>query len=229
MDHSPTLGKLFERIAAAQKRVKAAVKGSVNPHFKSEYADIAAIEEAMLPFAEEGVARLQLVSTTDDRAIRVTTVFGCAEGEWIAIDAVMAPERPGPHAFGSAVTYLRRYQMAAMGALATASDDDDGNAASAGPANTQSPRPQSKADPKVTAKTEAKADKTSLRVLATWMAQALGEPTAEDKQRWLDWVKVKSGFEVAHLADLPQHVVQGLVEAARQEVAEKKASKPEAA
>ena len=211
MSNSPTLGKLFERIANAQKRMKAASKDATNPHYKSKYADLASIEEALVPFAEEGVARLQLVTTSDDDSVRVVTVLGCPEGEFIQTEASMKQERPGPHALGSAVTYLRRYTMSA--ACCLAQDDDDGNAAMPAPkpANTQTAKTPAPA----AESSSTKIDATSLKVLKSWMSQVLGAPTAADKAKWLEWVKVNCGLEVASLGDLPQSAAIPLVEAAR--------------
>ena len=48
---------LFAALAGAQSQLKAALKDSTNPHFKSRYADLESVIEAMrVPFAANGLA-----------------------------------------------------------------------------------------------------------------------------------------------------------------------------
>lgn len=124
---SPTLGKLAAALAAAQAKMENADKKAINPHFKSKYADLAAVREACTPIFEAGIAILQLPATKNDMVF-VTTTFIHASGEWIACTAGAKPRAMDPQSFGSTVTYLRRYTLASMACLA--SEDDDGNAGS---------------------------------------------------------------------------------------------------
>ena len=53
-------------IAAAQANMSNAIKNAKNPHFKSNYADLAAVRDVALPaFNAEGVAVLQSVDGSD--------------------------------------------------------------------------------------------------------------------------------------------------------------------
>jgi hypothetical protein len=51
-----------------------------------------------------------------------------SSGQWIQSDYPITNDTNKPQAMGSALTYARRYSLAAMGVLA-AEEDDDGNAA----------------------------------------------------------------------------------------------------
>lgn len=107
----------------------AAKKDAVNPHFKSSYADLASIIEACRkPLAENGLAVAQVV-TTDPKGVTVTTRLLHVSGECIEAPCWMPVAQQTPQAYGSAITYGRRYSLAAM--VGVAAEDDDGNASSA--------------------------------------------------------------------------------------------------
>jgi hypothetical protein len=83
------------------------------------------------PLAANGLAVIQ-VAAADGAQVTVTTILTHASGQWLR-GAVTANARgPGPQEIGSAVTYLRRYALAAMVGVA-AGDDDDAEAAQEDP------------------------------------------------------------------------------------------------
>jgi hypothetical protein len=128
MELSNANAPLFAALAAAQAEVENAIKGNVNPHFKSRYADLAEVLNTVRPvFARHGLSILQ--STAFDGAnVSVTTTLAHAEGGWVSSCASCVPARVDAQGIGAATTYLRRYSLAAMAGVAQ--EDDDGNAAS---------------------------------------------------------------------------------------------------
>lgn len=128
---SASLAKLAEALAKAQGAMAAAKKDSTNPHFKSRYADLAAVWEAIrAPLAENGLSVLQRVSTSQE-GVTVETMLLHASGEWVQDRCWMPVAQQTPQGFGSAITYARRYSLSALVGVA-ADEDDDGNAASTG-------------------------------------------------------------------------------------------------
>jgi hypothetical protein len=120
------IGPLFAALSAAQAELGPAIKNSVNPHFKSKYADLADNLEAALPvLSKHGLSLVQLPGNKDG-LITVTTILGHKDGAYIKGTFGMAPSRAGPHEVASCTTYLRRYSLSIYGAFA---DDDDGNKA----------------------------------------------------------------------------------------------------
>jgi len=118
------MGPLFAALAKAQAELGPAIKSSTNPHFKSSYADLTANLEAALPvLAKHDLALIQIPGNKDG-LITVTTMLCHKDGAYIQGTFGMAPNKPGPHAVASNVTYLRRYSLSIYGAFA---DDDDGN------------------------------------------------------------------------------------------------------
>jgi hypothetical protein len=126
--HSDQLAQLGAALALAQNEIEAASKDSLNPHFKSRYADLASVWEACRKaLCKNGLAVLQPISGDGSQRVTVTTILLHKSGEWIAGDLTLAAAQATPQAIGSAITYGRRYGLAAM--VGVAPDDDDGEAA----------------------------------------------------------------------------------------------------
>lgn len=119
---------LTAALAAAQIEMTNASFDKVNPHFKSKYASLASIRDAAVPIlAKHGVALVQRTAITQSGTIVVTELHGF--GDIISSEMpVIVGEKTTPQNFGSALTYARRYSMAAIVGI-SADDDDDANAA----------------------------------------------------------------------------------------------------
>lgn len=129
---STDCGELFAALATAQKEIVGAVKDSNNPFFKSKYADLSAVWDACHgPLNTNGISIIQLPSSdpkTPD-IVTVTTVLGHKSGQWISSSLSVRPTKADAQGMGSAISYARRYTMAAIAGVAYI-EDDDGNAAS---------------------------------------------------------------------------------------------------
>lgn len=109
-----------------------ASKDATNPHFKSKYADFAAVVDAIRkPLTDNGLSFVQLVGGAKG-SVTVTTRLLHASGQSISSTLTMPVGAETPQAYGSAITYGRRYSLSAMVGLAS-EEDDDGNAASVAP------------------------------------------------------------------------------------------------
>lgn len=115
-------------LAIALPKLGAAKKNSANPHFKSKYADLASVIEAIHPIADDGIWFRQSLHESAE-GVTVET-FYTGFGEAISAGVLFMPaDKRNPQGFGSALTYARRYALQTAFGLAT--EDDDGNAASA--------------------------------------------------------------------------------------------------
>lgn len=137
-DNSPILQMEFfssakiEELAAALAKAQGGIenpgKNRVNPHFKSEYADLAAIiEVSKKPLSENGLSVLQL-PTRNGRGMELRTILLHSSGQYLGCTIPLLSLTKGPQPFGSELTYMRRYAQAALLNLA-ADEDDDGNEA----------------------------------------------------------------------------------------------------
>jgi hypothetical protein len=134
---------LAKAFVAAQKATEAVKKASTNPAFKSKYADLAGVVEAVVPALNAaGVGVLQFPGY-DGELVTVTTTFLHEGGSSVTSTLALRPSKQDPQGIGSAVTYGRRYALLAMSGAAP--EDDDANAAS-GPVrrNPVPPAPVSK-------------------------------------------------------------------------------------
>lgn len=129
MNRSETVGNLAAALAKAQGAMHGAAKDSRNPHFNSKYADLASIVDACREqLAKNEIAVTQLPSTPEAGLVRMTTLLLHSSGEWLESDPLTVQAKDaGPQAVGSCLTYLRRYQLAAM--VGIAPEDDDAEAA----------------------------------------------------------------------------------------------------
>lgn len=136
MTKSDQINELASALAKAQGAIENAAKDAANPFFKSKYADLASIRDAIrVPFAENGLCVMQPVSV-DGSKVTVTTILAHSSGQWVSSDLSMTAQRQvqgggwekidTPQAIGSATSYARRYALAAIAAVATEDDDGEG-------------------------------------------------------------------------------------------------------
>jgi hypothetical protein len=130
MNKSESIAGLAAALAKAQGAMKGALKDSANPFFKSRYADLASVVEAIrAAFSANGLSYIQTVEPSDKDEVRVETTLLHSSGEWISCGILSLPvSKVDAQGYGSALTYARRYSLSA--AVGVAPEDDDGNAAS---------------------------------------------------------------------------------------------------
>jgi hypothetical protein len=139
---SASIADLVAAKAKADVTLRNVRKGSANPFYKSDYADLDAITRIVRPiYGEHGLAVVQAPWLLDGKHVLVTTLAH-ESGQWVRsvmpIDAL--PDKNGvitPQATGSAITYAKRYALAAMANIAQTDEDDDGEAAMGRPAEPQ--------------------------------------------------------------------------------------------
>ncbi len=125
--------ELLTALSNAQAKVENAKKLSKNPHFKSNYADLATIWDVIRePLTSEGLSVLQLPCEAPDGRVGLLTIVGHKSGQSISERFYLAlKDSSNPQQAGSAFTYMKRYAL--LGVAGIASEDDDGNAATGRP------------------------------------------------------------------------------------------------
>jgi len=129
-----TFTPIGKHIAAAfvkaQRQFGPALKTSVNPHFKSKYADLANCIEAVIEaLNSNGIGLMQRTYECKD-GVMVETMFVHESGEVMECGMLHVPaSKHDAMGYGSALSYARRYSLLTASGLAP-SDDDDGVAAS---------------------------------------------------------------------------------------------------
>jgi len=129
MQSSESIATIAGALVKAQKEIGKAGKNAENPHLKSKYANLAEVWETcqeVLP--KHGLAVMQLPAPAgDNETLLLETVLLHESGEWISSMISMPLPKRDPQGYGSALTYARRYGLAA--AAGVVQDDDDGHAA----------------------------------------------------------------------------------------------------
>lgn len=135
MQKSDQINELAAALAKAQGEIENASKNAANPHFKSKYADLAEVINTVRPvFAKYGLSVTQFPSFADGLA-SVETVLMHSSGQWMSGTASAGVTKQDAQGVGSAITYLRRYSLAAVAGIAQ--EDDDANAAVGGHSKTK--------------------------------------------------------------------------------------------
>ena len=131
MTQSASIGALAAALAKAQGSLKIALKDTANPFYKSKFADLASVWEACrTALSSNGLSVTQIPDGTETMVMHTTLMH--ASGEWISGSYPIRPVKSDPQGIGSAISYARRYSLAAM--VGVVADDDDGEAASGRPA-----------------------------------------------------------------------------------------------
>ena len=126
MEKSEKINNLTKSLLQFHKEIGKIAKTSTNPFFKSKYADLPSILDAINePLQNAG---LVIVSIPDNDGL-TTLLLHSESGEYISANAIMKPVKNDPQAIGSAITYQRRYSIGSILNL-NIDDDDDGNKAS---------------------------------------------------------------------------------------------------
>jgi len=140
MNKSETIKEISVALHKAQAKIKAALKDATNPHFKSKYADLSSVVEAVkAPLLEAGIVFLQGVEDAEN-GVAVETMLLHTSGEWLSSTLKIPATKQDAQGYGSAITYGRRYGLQSM--CGVPAEDDDGNAATAA-----APKAQSKITP----------------------------------------------------------------------------------
>lgn len=131
METSEHINELATALAKAQGEMHAAERGRENPFFKSKYATLSHVREAMRePCAKNGLSVCQSISNAE-RGVRITTMLMHSSGQWIRDVFDVPAGKLDAQGLGSSATYGLRYSLQAIVGIAPddASDDDGNHAA----------------------------------------------------------------------------------------------------
>lgn len=128
---SESIKEIIGALINFNKKFKGINADAANPFFKNNYISFDSIVGLRNKLADEGLVMFQSVGTTEDGgASSIVTTLAHSSGEWIQTDPlVLKPVKSDPQGVGSAISYGKRYQAAAILGIAEVVDDD-GNAAS---------------------------------------------------------------------------------------------------
>jgi hypothetical protein len=120
---------LATALVKAQSEMSNPKKGNTNPFFKSKYADLNSVREAVIPVLNaNGISVLQPMVNIDGKNF-IKTILVHESGEMLeSFTEIVYAKQNDAQAQGSGITYARRYGLQSFACVGA--DDDDGNAAS---------------------------------------------------------------------------------------------------
>ena len=129
IEERPQVNEVYAKLVKAKAQFGKAIKNANNPHFKNNYADLQSVLDAV---TDALLANDLFVSQTGERSgdvFAIRTLVFDSNGD--SIDFGIMPVKTikeDAQAFGSGLTYARRYAL--MSAFGLAPEDDDGQLAS---------------------------------------------------------------------------------------------------
>lgn len=123
---SAELGELAKALSRAQTTIEGAKEDSANPFFKSKYADLSSVWAACkASLSANGLSVVQTVENGGEKAYLVTMLLHTS-GQWIRSFMPIIMTKQDAQSLGSAITYCRRYALAAIVGVCPADDDGEG-------------------------------------------------------------------------------------------------------
>ena len=112
----------MNKLLEFQKKVGAIKKDSVNPFYKSKYADINSLLDVVKPLLNElELVCVQPLNLMDGKNVLSTIIY---DGDKVVLSSsIYLPDNLDPQKIGSAITYYRRYSLQSL-LLLEAEDDD---------------------------------------------------------------------------------------------------------
>lgn len=132
---------IAKALVAAAGKMGDVVKNATNPAFRTKYADLAAVVDAVQPALQSaGISILQSPASYDRGGTVVVETYLLHEsGQYVRSALRIHPTKTDPQGVGSGITYARRYALQCL--CGVAPEDDDGNAASKPGAQPQARQP----------------------------------------------------------------------------------------
>lgn len=120
--------EITKALVEAQKKIQAAHKDGKNPHYKSKYATLEGVWEACREALNaHGLAVTQTIRARESGVFLRTRLLHTS-GQSIYGDCPLLNPKGDMQGLGSAITYARRYSLAAI--VGVVQEDDDGEQAS---------------------------------------------------------------------------------------------------
>lgn len=197
MKNSEQINELAVALNKAQADFMVAKKDAKNPFFKSKYATLNAVYEAVAEaLLKNGLSVIQPIVGD---AVETTLIH--TSGQFITSSCpIVCAKQNDPQAMGSAITYARRYSLASLLGVMT-DEDDDGEKAMA------RARPTSKQSVKEDPKAEKKQEKEPETPKCLLKLKAFREKMNGIKDGSIDLSKPENQKKIQFVSDLKDSLI----------------------
>jgi hypothetical protein len=187
---------IYSALCAAQANMGKVTKGSVNPAFKSRYADLADVVSVAVPaLSEQGISMYHSMTRDDHGMVMRTTLSHGASDTHLHCDVPLIINKNDMQGMKSATTYAKRIGLESLTGIAP--DDDDGNAAAKA-----APPAQAKPPVKMTAEQFQQINdliertaSDEAKLCAYWKVAELHDLTAQQADQTVAMLTKKLGAE----------------------------------
>jgi hypothetical protein len=187
---------IYSALCAAQANMGKVTKGSVNPAFKSRYADLADVVSVAVPaLSEQGISMYHSMTRDDHGMVMRTTLSHGASDTHLHCDVPLIINKNDMQGMKSATTYAKRIGLESLTGIAP--DDDDGNAAAKA-----APPAQAKPSAKMTAEQFQQINdliertaSDEAKLCAYWKVAELHDLTAQQADQTVAMLTKKLGAE----------------------------------
>ena len=129
MNHSESLDLLATALADTQAEIKDTIKDSDGYGYKyAKLPQLLSLNRSI--WAKHGLSIVQMPINDDNNNLLIESVLLHKSGQWISSSVIFAPLESKNmnllQGLGAAITYMRRYILSSVFALASAEEDDDG-------------------------------------------------------------------------------------------------------
>jgi hypothetical protein len=122
---SETIGKLGEALSKAQATMLEAKEDAKNPFFNFNFADLTSVWRACRKSLTENGLCVSHSTILQGEEIFLVTKLIHSSGEWIGGYYPLMLAKRDPQSMGSAITYAKRYALAAIVGVCVEGEDDD--------------------------------------------------------------------------------------------------------
>tara|TARA_Y100000385_G_scaffold278715_1_gene327395 strand:- start:203 stop:838 length:636 start_codon:yes stop_codon:yes gene_type:complete len=197
---------LIESLVKAQSEMTHAQLDQINPQWKSKFASLKSVIDAVKPALNNNGIFFMQISHPVDAGVGIETVF-CKGDEKLSTGVVVVPvDKLNAQGLGSSMTYAKRYSLAVACGI-SASEDDDGNAAAANPPppNSTGRKPQS-VTRQVIEQEGIVVDEPKRDAYVTQLMAKVTDADTGGVQELVDELSTDSDMKIAVWAELPSPV-----------------------
>lgn len=221
-NQSECINELATALSKAQGEMQAAIKDSINPFFKSKYADLGSVWDAARPvLTKNGLCIMQTTDMVGEKVVMVTTLAHTS-GQWMKSFLPLNPSKNDSQGMGAAITYLRRYSLSAL--VGVVCDDDDDGETAVGRGKSKTLPPIHKKEPECVNSTQIEDKITSQQIQEILtLSKQIDEACRSNMEAYL-----LKEFQISDYADIPQKSFQVCVRAMKNNIEMQKNNKKEA-
>lgn len=215
--------ELYKALAQFHKNLKQPSKDAKNPFFKSNYVTLQGVQQAVDKACEgTGLSYSQMVFDAENGGKAVKTIITHESGQTLSMGELsLTPTKKDPQGYGSAITYAKRYQLAAAFGISSELDDDGNNASTVNKKNSSYKNQQNYV------KKQSQSQRSDIENLANkyqqklaTAAQALNDSTASIQRRVVktcrEEIKGYSSFDQKQQLEQWINILDGMIKQAMQ-------------